>query len=154
MTCDPTWLTVLKTLPTPIIAMIALYIAFMQWRNARRKFVLDLFAERVSVLRDFETACAKALSSGKATQEAFGLAFSAKDRARFLFGRDVVDALDGIWKDITWRSVFTDDVIDSYSQADRQNHLVAKYEMFKRMSTFLQNSTDLFKPYLLLDDRL
>jgi hypothetical protein len=44
-----TWLGVLQGLLTPVIAAIALYIAWQQWKANERKLVLDRYERRLRV---------------------------------------------------------------------------------------------------------
>ena len=43
MANTPTWIIVLQALLTPTIAAVAGLVAFLQWRTAHQKVILDLF---------------------------------------------------------------------------------------------------------------
>lgn len=82
----------LSALLTPTIAAIAIVIAFMQWRTAHQKVVLDLFERRLAIIESAREA-AWAVAVEREVEKAHRLATDAAIRSRFLFGQDVVELL-------------------------------------------------------------
>ncbi len=75
-----------------VIALLAASIAFGQWWTARQKLVLDLFEKRFQVYLDVRRIVSEATQLGRL--EDAGLANEVLARGRFLFGSDVVKALE------------------------------------------------------------
>ncbi|MCX5513380.1 hypothetical protein C3941_00105 [Kaistia algarum] len=82
---------------TPVIAIVAVYIAFAQWTTARRKLALDLFEHRFQFYRNAQAAIRPIIASGKPTMEDEKAYLRVLDEARFLFGTEVYEYLDDVW---------------------------------------------------------
>lgn len=94
----PLWLQILQGLMTPVIAGIAVYIAWQQWKANERKLVLDRYDRRLRVyqrvveflglvLRDFKPEPHEVIKFRGDTAE-----------ADFLFGPDISAYLDEVVK--------------------------------------------------------
>jgi hypothetical protein len=77
---------------TGVVALLAAAIAFGQWWTARQKLVLDLFEKRFQVFLDVRPIASEALQLGHLKD--VGLANEVVARGRFLFGSDIVQALE------------------------------------------------------------
>jgi hypothetical protein len=76
----------------PTIAVLAATIAFGQWWTARQKLVLDLFEKRFDVFLDVRRIASETFQLGRLQDP--GMANEVLARGRFLFGKEVVAALE------------------------------------------------------------
>jgi hypothetical protein len=79
---------------TPVVAILALYIAYRQYRVERHKAKIELFDRRFSI---YERALAYIFArtqSDEVPGDVAGEFHAAVIEARFLFGRDVCDVLE------------------------------------------------------------
>ncbi|MEX2649786.1 MAG: hypothetical protein WD673_12315 [Alphaproteobacteria bacterium] len=78
------------------IAFLAVAIAFGQWWTARQKLVLDLFEKRFQVYLDVRRIASEAVQIGQLSDK--GSPNEVLARGRFLFGHEVVEALQTLHK--------------------------------------------------------
>lgn len=94
--CASSWLPNAQALVTLLVGVGVIAVAFLQWRTNRQKVVLDLFEKRLAVFDEVMGVVGKARKSGKIEGHEMGPLFSAKSRARFLFGDDVRKAIEDL----------------------------------------------------------
>lgn len=110
MSSVPLWIQVLQALLTPAIAVAVGTIAFLQWRTAHHKVVLDLFEKRIAI---YDEVIASIFEYSRNdidpalidrddplfhhSLERLG---KVQSRAQFLFGLDVVKFIEGIRADL------------------------------------------------------
>ncbi len=80
---------------TTIISGLVLVVAFMQWRTAHQKVLLDLFEKRLAIYEKIKKAVehitrSEAVIADKLLMEAF-------DASAFLFGKEIQAHIDRIW---------------------------------------------------------
>lgn len=80
---------------TTIISGLVLVVAFMQWRTAHQKVLLDLFEKRLAIYEKIKKAVehitrSEAVIADKLLMEAF-------DASAFLFGKEIQAHIDSIW---------------------------------------------------------
>ena len=78
----------LSALLTPVIAAIAVYIAYQQWRTNRRRLELDPYDRRLRIYQATIEYISAALSFHPTTEAIFGFRRSTAE-ADFLFGPDI-----------------------------------------------------------------
>jgi hypothetical protein len=91
-----TFLTVVQTiggLLTPVIALLAAYIAWQQYKTASGKLKLDLFERRYRVYRGLMDFLAAVVRDEQVTNESLGNFYRETDQKRFLFGDDICNYL-------------------------------------------------------------
>ncbi len=131
---------------TTIISGLVLIVAFMQWRTAHQKVLLDLFEKRLMVFEKVKKAVGHIVESEAAA--ANKLLMEAFDAAAFLFGKEVQDHIDRIWT--LHQSLASID-------AKLENRTLAKADddQHRRLSaeliTLWSNSIELFAPYMRMD---
>jgi hypothetical protein len=84
----------LQALAVPVLGLVAAWIAYQQWRTADRKVQLDLFDRRFAVYeaaRDVVREIVRHGAADGANARAFAM---ATDKARFLFGAEVISQID------------------------------------------------------------
>lgn len=72
-----------------VTALIALYIAFQQWKTNRDKVKLDLYDRRYKIYDETRRFIASAVRNGDLTNDDFSKFYSVLPEARFLFQEDV-----------------------------------------------------------------
>jgi hypothetical protein len=92
----PYWIQVRQALLTPAIALLAVVIGFFQWRTAQQKVALDLFDRRLAKYNAVREVVAKVISAGAATQKESFHFLQALDGIEFLFGAEIIAALNKI----------------------------------------------------------
>lgn len=85
-----------------LVSAAVAVVAFLQWRTAHQKVMLDLFDRRFSVFMDVRLIVSHGADRSKFDQ---GLPNEIIARGRFLFGREVVDILTEIHNLCTERDI-------------------------------------------------
>jgi hypothetical protein len=81
-----------------VTAIFVTLVAFLQWRTAQQKAVLDLFDRRRAIYETVRKAVETMASNSNAFDQAREIEFmDAMERAYFFFGDDVVAYLDRLW---------------------------------------------------------
>lgn len=88
MTSFLTGVQILGGLLTPVIACLAVYIAWQQHKTSRDKLKLDLFDRRYKVYRGLMDLLG-AVVSGRVSNEDLGNFYRETDQKRFLFGEGI-----------------------------------------------------------------
>ena len=84
----------------PAITLLAAAVAWAQWHTARSKLALDLFNQRMDVYEGVSKVMRNVMREGTATTQDIIELAGPQDRARFLFGDDVVAYLKRLQKDL------------------------------------------------------
>lgn len=85
----PMWVTVLQALLTPLIALLALYVAWQQWRTNHNKFRLDYFDRRFSIYKAAMQLATEISSQGNVSNDELH-SFSVNTReAEFFFDDEI-----------------------------------------------------------------
>ncbi len=93
----PCGIQLLQALLTPVVAILAVTIAFFQWRTGHQKMVIDLFDRRMKIYTDCRDVLRPIVSSPSATTDQNGIDFiRASADAEFLFGEKVVEYLEKV----------------------------------------------------------
>jgi hypothetical protein len=81
-----------------VTATFVAVVAFLQWRTAQQKAVLDLFDRRRAIYEIVRTAVATMVGNSNAFDQAREIEFmQAMENAYFFFGDDVVAYLGRLW---------------------------------------------------------
>jgi hypothetical protein len=84
-----------------VTAIFVSVIAFLQWRTAQQKAVLDLFEQRHAIYETFRKAVGTIASNSTAFDQGREVEFmQAMERAHFFFGDDVDRYIKQLWSDI------------------------------------------------------
>lgn len=125
MSTVPAWIQILQALLTPVIAIGVGIIAFMQWRTAHQKVVLDLFDRRLAVVNEVNGAVNYAISENGnlvATNAAMRL-YECEEKALFLFGSEVLNNIEKIRLDVLNFHRLRHELGDGHLLADEANDL-------------------------------
>lgn len=79
----------LSALLTPLIAISTAYVAYQQWKLARRKWRLDLYDKRFETYRVVTAFISLICRQGKWTDDEWWEFIRAANRNEFLFGAEV-----------------------------------------------------------------
>ena len=91
---EPHWTAYVSALLTPIIAVLAIVIAYRQWRLGQNKLKLDLFDRRFAVYHAATSLIGSVMSSGNAANsETYKFLVATKD-AKWLLSLDIAEYLD------------------------------------------------------------
>jgi hypothetical protein len=139
--------TAMIPLVTAFIAAIVAVIAFLQWRTAREKVLLDLFDKRFAVYDELRAVVGRRHTTGIDQRDTFDFARAAS-RAQFLFGPKVRTFLDETQIDLnramTERNLQPRPVPEDQSETVRAE-LVAR---LNRLSDFSKDFDVLVAPYM------
>lgn len=88
-TPDPHWTAYLSALLTPVVAAIAVWIAYQQASTARAKLKLDLFERRIAVYNEVSACLGHIFRTGDTSSDNDMRFLEAMHEAKWLFGGDV-----------------------------------------------------------------
>jgi hypothetical protein len=152
MSAIPVWIQVLQGLLTPAIAGGVGVIAFMQWRTAHQKVMLDLFDRRLKVFETVESAAGAVFRSGRGNEETERSLLTAIAEAKFLFGNDVHDYLEAMWKSyVEMESLAME--IENLHGHERVTAVREKRRHGMAISSFHAEGVKVFGPYLRMDQK-
>ncbi|NTI62136.1 hypothetical protein G6L85_11535 [Agrobacterium rhizogenes] len=135
---------------TTIISGLVLIVAFMQWRTAHQKVVLELFDKRLAILTTARSAAITVLKT-KNFDEARPHAVDAAIRSRFLFGKNVVAMLWEFQGDI-YRATNEGDMFEGLKhpeQSSAQRRTLA-IEASRKILSELNTAAE---PYMRMDQK-
>lgn len=99
----PLWIQSLQALATPVIGIGVGVIAFMQWRTAHQKVVLDLFDRRLAVYNEVVNSVIEYFTEKETPAlylKTVDNLYQVRSKANFLFGVDVATVIDAIRSDV------------------------------------------------------
>ncbi|MBO9100329.1 MULTISPECIES: hypothetical protein [unclassified Rhizobium] len=150
----PIWVAALQALLTPAIAVAVGVIAFMQWRTAHQKVVLEMFERRLAVYELVKSAVRSVNTSGTVADEAQFNLLTAINRAEFLFGNDVREYLEKLWEDYVHLQSATYEMADLQPGPERLAAIKRRTEHFRGITAFYKDSVPIFARYLRMDQKL
>lgn len=140
-------MTFLGGLLTPLIAMVAVYIAWQQWQTNRQKLILDRYDRRLRIYEEVRKILSTVVRDAKASTDDLVKFKTAVSEADFLFGPEVTSYIDEIYsRGINlWR--WSDEYRDSTQQTPlHYNHAEVCGGMQEERQWFVQQ----FQPAKLL----
>lgn len=101
-----------KGLLTPLIAVVATYIAWQQWKTNQQKLVLDRYDRRLRVYEEVCKILSIIMRDAKASYDDLLKFRTAVSEADFLFGPEIPEYIDEIYKHgvklQTWSAEYRD----------------------------------------------
>ena len=88
----------LKALLTPLIAIVATYIAWQQWKTNRQKLNLERYDRRLRVYEEVKKILSIIMRDAKASTDDLLKFRTSVSEADFLFGQDIPEYIDEIYK--------------------------------------------------------
>lgn len=95
---EPTWFEVLSALLIPAIALIALYIAYQQYKINKQRLRHETYERRLYVYKVVQKFLSEIIREGKTTYERCDEFYSEASEAAFLFDDSVQNKIDEIYK--------------------------------------------------------
>lgn len=131
-----------------ITAIFVAVVAFLQWRTAQQKAVLDLFEQRHAIYEIVREAVGTMASSSTMFDQAREVEFfQSVERAYFFFGDDVVSYLEQLSNDIA--AVKMADVELQTAQGTARGQVAEKRRLaLTRIGQFLDTGQPLFARYM------
>jgi hypothetical protein len=87
-----------QALLTPLIAVVATYIAWQQWRTNRQKLVLDRYDRRLRIYEQVQRILGLIVRDAKASYDDLLQFRIAVSEADFLFGSEIAGYIDEIYQ--------------------------------------------------------
>jgi hypothetical protein len=140
---------------TAAIAAAVAVIAFMQWRTAKQKVVLDLFGRRIetySALRDVVSKV-RADSNAATLKNSFKF-LQALDRAGFLFGSEVIEHLEKIDHAINEVRISVTERKDLSPGPELEANVAKERTARETIGSFYTTLQPLFSRYMRMDQKL
>jgi hypothetical protein len=95
---EPTLVSTLSALLTPLIAVVATYIAFQQWQATRLKIRLDRYDRRLKIYEQVRTILSKVMQKADISYEDLLSFYRECSEADFLFGPEISQYIEEIYK--------------------------------------------------------
>ena len=150
--CIDDTLKLVSGLLTPLIGLIAAYIAWQQWKTNRQKLILDRYDRRLRVYEEVRRILSIVMRDAKASTEDLLKFRTAVSEADFLFGPEVMAYIDVVYKrglHLWQRSTeYRDSTQDRSADYD---HQIVVREMNQELVWFtaqFEPAKQLFKKYL------
>lgn len=90
-------LDISKALLTPLVAIVATYIAWQQWKTNKQKLVLDRYDRRLHVYGEVRKILSIILRDAKASYDDLLKFRTSVSEADFLFGDEIISYIDEIY---------------------------------------------------------
>lgn len=139
---------------TVVVGLLGAYIAHRQFKINQDKLRLDLFSKRLEAFEKLQEYFGHVFREGRVKPDALQPLWEARYKSRFLFGKEIEDYLDTLWKraiemQSVYRKLYHDDgrpslpVGQARTQAaeEHSNMLLAQMEDMK-------NAAKRYEPYL------
>jgi hypothetical protein len=142
----PYWMQSVQALAPTVVAVIAAliagYIALMQWRTAHYRLSFDMYEKRFAVYRAAKNFLTTAIIQGQVTGDDYRALYNGISGAEFLFKQKTSTYLMNI-RDKAWKAQFI------RAQHTKTDKLIDEEEdILKFLSDQNEMLEDKFKPYL------
>ena len=101
-----------QALLTPLIAVVATYIAYQQWQTNKQKLMLERYDRRLKVYEEVRKILSIIIRDANASYDDLLRFRTAVSEADFLFGREIPEYIDEIYKQginlHSWNSQYRD----------------------------------------------
>ncbi|MEX2172196.1 MAG: hypothetical protein WD851_22945 [Pirellulales bacterium] len=91
-------LQISQGLLTPVIAIVATYIAYQQWQTNRQKLILDRYDRRLRIYEEVRRILSIILRDANASTDDLLKFRTSVSEADFLFGPEIPEYIDEIYK--------------------------------------------------------
>lgn len=147
---------VFQVVLTTVIAVLAVLIAYFQWRTAHEKVVIDLFDRRMKIYTECQKILHKIVASPKAATDENGHEFKgAANDAEFLFGDEVVRRFEKVEKAIFDLTTYNAE-LNGDTPKNEHKELVEKWRIaIDEIAAFYKKDfRSLLRPYMQLNQKL
>jgi len=150
MIMDSSIPNLIGALPTAFVALIAVYIAYQQWRTNRFQLRHALFDRRFEIYKAVQRYLSDIMTHAKLNDEGIPPLLDAYQRAKFLFGSDIPEYIDVIYKRSLNMQLYENQYAEPLA-SDRRSELVKKkHEELTWLCNQLPVLAEKFGPYMSL----
>lgn len=143
---------VLKGFLTPLIAVVAVYIAWQQFKTNQQKFVLDRYDRRMSVYEEVRKILSIIMRDARASVDDLLRFRTAVSEADFLFGPEIAEYIDAIYKhgiDLArWTDAYRDNTQSKPEGYDHQQVVSSMHAELDWLTEQFEPAKQLFRKYL------
>ena len=145
-----------KTLLTPLIAIVAAYIAWQQWQTNRKKLFLDLYDRRLRIYTEVKKILSTITRDAKISINELLIFYSSVSEADFLFGPEIPRYITEIYEhgvDLNyWNSEYRDFTQPKPKGYDNKKVSDGMHAELMWLSHQFEPAKEKFRKYLTLDD--
>ena len=143
---------ILAALLTPLIAVIALYIAYQQWRTNHLRFKHELFDRRFDIYKAVQVYLSEIMRDAKVNPEKIPALLDAMQRSRFLMGPDIPTYINEVFKRGTEMTKHQEMYAELPVGAERSELVKRESRELRWLTDQLPMLADRFGPYLSLTE--
>ncbi|KQW62674.1 MULTISPECIES: hypothetical protein [unclassified Ensifer] len=156
MTTLPDWVLITQAFLTPMVGAAVGVVAFMQWRTAHQKLVLDLFEKRLAiydqVMEVHDDWQAEVIPLSRVKQATRALR-KIERKAQFLFGPKVTASIQELRTAMNELAPFLRQMDDAADKEKRGEIYDAAQPTEKRIKRWREDFPRVCLPYLRLDQK-
>jgi hypothetical protein len=145
------WIKILSALLTPLIAIIAVYIAYQQSHTAKMKLKSDLFDRRLVIYNSLMDLITSALGGMKVSNEELYRFSQNMNNGYYLFGREIFLYLDEVRRKVILLGTHTDQLNSPQTRDKERTKIIQeRLEVFSWISDQYELSRKKFEDHLSL----
>jgi len=96
--CENNWIDVLSALMTPTIGVMAILIAYQQYKVNSNRLRHELYERRLRVYKSVQSFLSEIIRDADIEYQRCGLFYSEASEAVFLFDKNIQDYIDKLYK--------------------------------------------------------
>jgi hypothetical protein len=143
---------ILQALLTPVIALVATYIAYQQWQTNRQKLNLERYDRRLHIYEEVRKILSIIMRDANASTEDLLKFRTSVSEADFLFGSEIPEYIDQIYTRglNLWRcnEEYRDYTQTQPDEYDHQKIVKEKFEELKWLTKQFEPAKEKFRKYL------
>lgn len=145
-------LQISQGLLTPVIAIVATYIAYQQWQTNRQKLILDRYDRRLRIYEEVRRILSIILRDANASTDDLLKFRTSVSEADFLFGPEIQAYIDEIYKRglnlWRWNEEYRDHRQEKPPGYDHSKVVEEKHKELKWLTEQFEPAKQKFKKYL------
>ncbi|MEX1107435.1 MAG: hypothetical protein WEC00_00860 [Dongiaceae bacterium] len=141
----------LAALLTPVIGVIAIYVAWQQWKLNKRRLKLDLFDKRCEVYKAVKELHSNIIVHGYASEEIIGKFQLTTIDCVFLLDQRLDVSMQSLTKKALELLSMEEESKALLPGEERQQQIQVKHKRRREIMNSLDNAKKLFLPFLQID---
>jgi hypothetical protein len=141
-----------KGLLTPVIAIVATYVAWQQWKTNQQKLILDRYDRRLRIYEEVRKILSIIARDAKASIDDLLKFRTSVSEADFLFGPEIPAYIDEIYRRGLnlgrWTEEYRDYTQEKPEGYDHQKVVSEKHKELTWLVEQFEPAKDKFRPYL------
>ena len=150
--CIEQVIDVSKALLTPLIAIVATYIAWQQWQTNKHKLILEKYDRRLKVYEEVKKILSIILRDADASHEDHLKFITSVSEADFLFGQEIPEYIKEVYKRglnlRRWNREYRDYTQKKPVGYDHEKGVNNMHEELKWLAEQFDPAKDKFRKYL------